>query len=130
LTNSRHPGQLRHHPLRGAVFETWVISEILEARLHRGLPPALSYYRDRTGEEIDGVLERGDALVAVEAKSGQTLAEDFFPPLARFEATLPQGPDGSPVETVLVFGGDRNERRGRCRVVSWSHIDDFDWAGA
>jgi hypothetical protein len=65
-----NPDQLRQHPLRGAVFETWVVSEIAKARLHRGLSPSLFHYRDRKGDEIDAVLDRGDGLVAVEAKSG------------------------------------------------------------
>jgi hypothetical protein len=29
------------------------------------------------------VMDRGDGLVAVEAKSGETVATDFFPPLAQ-----------------------------------------------
>ncbi len=32
LLGIRHPEQIRTHPLRGAIFETWVASEILKAR--------------------------------------------------------------------------------------------------
>jgi predicted AAA+ superfamily ATPase len=125
-----HPDQLRSHPLRGAVFETWVVSEIIKARLHRGLPASLSYYRDRAGGEIDAVLEQGDAVVAVEAKSGQTVAADFFPPLARFADSIgTRPPSGGPVVTIVAYGGDRNETRGACRVIPWNRLGDFDWAG-
>jgi hypothetical protein len=124
------PDQLRRHPLRGAVFETWVMSEIVKARVHRGLPASLSYYRDRKGEEVDGVLERGETVVAVEAKSGQTVAADFFPPLARFGETLRQRSPGGPIVSVVVYGGDRIERRHGCHVMPWNRLKDFDWAGA
>jgi uncharacterized protein len=124
-----NPDQLRLHPLRGAVFETWVVSEIAKARLHRGLPLSLSHYRDRKGDEIDVVLDRGDGLVAVEAKSGQTIATDFFPPLARFDGSIGQQRRQRPVVRVLAYGGDRSEQRDDCRVLPWNRIKDFDWAG-
>lgn len=47
--------QLRDHPLRGAIFETWVASEIRKARVHRGWPPGMSLFRDRKGREVDVV---------------------------------------------------------------------------
>jgi hypothetical protein len=124
-----NPGQLRQHPLRGAVFETWVVSEIAKARLHRGLSPSLSHYRDRKGDEIDAVLDRGDGLVAVEAKSGQTVAADFFPPLARFDASMGHQQRRGPLVRVVAYGGDRSEHRQACRVLPWNRIKDFDWAG-
>ena len=125
-----NPDQLRRHPLRGAVFETWVVSEIAKARLHRGLPASLSFYRDRKGEEIDAVLDRGDAMVSVEAKSGQTVATDFFPPLMRFEESVGPPLRRGQVVTVLAYGGDRSEHRDACRVVPWNRLKDFNWAGA
>jgi hypothetical protein len=39
LLGIQSPSQLRDHPLRGAMFETWVASEVLKARLHRGQGP-------------------------------------------------------------------------------------------
>ena len=130
LLGIHDPEQLRRHPLRGPVFESWVVSEIAKARLHRGLPASLSFYRESRGEEIDVVLERGDAVVALEVKSGQTVATDFFPPLARFEASLRQRPGAGDVVTVVAYGGDRSERRDTCRVVPWNSLKDFDWTGA
>ena len=124
------PGQLRQHPLRGAVFETWVVSEIVKARLHRGLVPSLSHYRDRKGDEIDAVLDRGDGVVAIEAKSGQTVATDAFPPLARFDAMFGQQQPRSPMVRVLAYGGDRSEHRHECRVLPWNRLKDFDWVGS
>jgi uncharacterized protein len=121
--------QLRRHPLRGPVFESWVVSEILKARLHRGLPGSLSFYRDRKGEEIDAVLDRGDTLVAVEAKSGETVAADFFPPLVRFAEMRVRPRDTSSVAGIVAYGGDRRERRGGIEALPWDQIAAFDWAG-
>lgn len=120
--------QLRLHPLRGAIFESWVASEILKARLHRGLSASLSFYRDRKGVEVDVVLERGDATVAVEAKSGQTVAADFFDSLKKVErnriaAGLP------PPLKVVVHGGTTRQQRSDGQILPWSEIPQFDWLG-
>ena len=45
LLGIREPQQLRSHPLRGAIFETWVVSEILKHRVNRGETRGLSFYR-------------------------------------------------------------------------------------
>ena len=38
--------QLRMHPLRGPLFETWMVTEALEHRLNTGLPGGPAHYRD------------------------------------------------------------------------------------
>ncbi|MCY4024830.1 MAG: DUF4143 domain-containing protein [Acidobacteria bacterium] len=67
LLGVREPGQLRTHPLRGAIFETWVVSEVLKHRTHRGESGGLSFYRERNGAELDLLIEEPDRLTVVEA---------------------------------------------------------------
>jgi hypothetical protein len=78
LLGIRDPDQLRSHPLRGAVFESWVASEILKARVHRRRREGLFHLRESRGAEIDLIVEDGPRLTAVEVKSGATVASDFF----------------------------------------------------
>lgn len=129
LLGIRSPDHLAAHPLRGAVFESWAVSEILKARLHRGLSPNLFFYRDRKGLEVDVVVERGGDLVAAEIKSGRTVAGDFFPPLESFADLVGSGRQGRRVRRVVLFGGSGAQRRGETRVLPWSELDRFDWAG-
>ena len=49
LLGIREARQLRSHPLRGALFETWVVSETIKLRANRGGTEGLSFYRDRNG---------------------------------------------------------------------------------
>jgi predicted AAA+ superfamily ATPase len=129
LLGIRSPEQLRDHPLRGAIFETWVISEIVKARLHRGLPPSLFFFRDRKGVEVDAVIERGDALLAVETKSAQTVADDFFVGLDSLARQLASSRRPPTMRRVLVYGGDSAQRRSDVDVVPWAHVDAYDWCG-
>lgn len=85
------------------------------------------FYRDRSGGEIDVILESGDALVAVEAKSGETVAEDFFPPLEWFDQALWGIRRRPRSEKVLVYSGDTSATRRATRVVAWGRVAEFDW---
>ncbi len=128
LLGIRSPEELRAHPLRGAIFESWVVSEIVKARVHRGLPPNLFFFRDRKCVELDGVLECGQQLIAVETKSGQTVAEDFFDAFASFDRLVAAGRRARRLRRVLVYGGDERQKRTRAEVIPWSTIDRYEWA--
>jgi hypothetical protein len=127
LLGIRRPEQLREHPLRGAIFETWVVSEIYKARVHRGLPATLSFFRDRKGLEVDLLVERALDLLAVEIKSGQTIAGDFTAALAAFGRRLAGARPRRRVRPVVVYGGRDRQQRDATTVLPWCELDSFAW---
>ena len=112
------PAELRLHAARGNVFESFVLSELLKARLHRGDEAALYFWRDAAGHEIDFVIADGEKLTPVEVKSGQTVAGDFFAGLRFWRALA--GDPAAPA--ALVYGGDRSFRREGFTVYRWSDL--------
>ncbi len=116
LLRIQSPGDLRLHASRGAVFESFVVSELLKNFFHRGQEPALYFWRDSTGHEVDVLIDRAGEQVAVEIKSAQTIAEDFFAGL-EFWRSLVGDPEAP---AALVYGGDRSYRRRGVSVCSWS----------
>ncbi len=124
LLGIRTPEQIEVHPLRGAVFETWVVSEILKFHLHRGETPNLSFYRDRKGHEIDLIVDRGSHLIAVEVKAGRTAPADAFDALQRFDAATAQARIH---RHVVVYAGEVSQRRSRGDLLSWRAIDTHEW---
>lgn len=58
--------------LGGAIFETFVVSEIIKNLTSHGIDPRmrLYYYRDKEQKEIDLVYVEGDTLYPVEIKKG------------------------------------------------------------
>lgn len=127
LLGIREPGQLVTHPLRGAIFESWVASEVLKARLHRGRAADLFHLREARGVEVDLVVEAGERVLGVEAKSGATLASDFLPPLRDFLARAGERLPHRDVEARLVFGGGEGQTRHGVRAIPWSGIQDVEW---
>jgi uncharacterized protein len=125
LLGIRSPAQLRDHPLRGTIFETWVAAEILKARAHRGLQPALSFYRDSKGTEVDLLVELGNQVLAVETKSGQTVTEDAFGGLTAFRTAI--GRADLQAQSFVIHGGDQSQKRTAATAIPWSRIDETAW---
>ncbi|HEX9670986.1 MAG TPA: DUF4143 domain-containing protein [Thermoanaerobaculia bacterium] len=86
--------------------------------LHQGREPDLYFWRDSTGHEIDVLLEQGRELVAVETKSAETVAEDFFSGLDFWRQLV--GDPAAPA--ALVYGGERSFRRRGVTVYGWSSL--------
>ncbi len=124
LLGIRFADQLRLHPLRGAIFESWVASEILKYRRNAGESPGLSHYRDRHGTEVDLVVDRPDGLVLVEAKAARTVSSSLYAAARRVADQLA---GHCPVEIVVVYGGDEIQRRDGATMLPWTHIGEFAW---
>lgn len=128
LLGIRSAADLAHHAQRGAVFESWVASELVKQRWHAGLERDLSFYRDRKGREVDLVLERGRKLDAIEVKSGQTAVGDWFDSLESFDELVAEhGVGAGSVRRIVVYGGDQRQVRERGLVLPWSSMADEDW---
>ncbi|MDE0538725.1 MAG: DUF4143 domain-containing protein [Rhodospirillales bacterium] len=125
LLGIRTPEQLHAHPLRGAIFETWVVSEIAKHQANHGETTDLSFYRDRNGAEVDLIVDRPNATTLVEAKSAETASSSLFDGSKRVRRHLTQST--SPCSVVVVYGGDQPQRRGTDRLVPWREMHELDW---
>lgn len=103
------------HPMRGAIFESWVLGEFIKARYNAGRPADLYFWRDNNGLEADLLFEHEDQLQLVEIKSGQTITPDYIRAgqrvgrIAGEEALMPW----------LIHGGTDDYERSGVRVVPW-----------
>jgi len=109
------PEELFHRAERGAVFESFVVSEFTKSFMHQGEQPRLNFWRDAAGHEVDIVVDRGAELVPAEIKSAQTVASGFFDGLAYWRKL--SGDEAVPC--ALVYGGDRAFRRSGACVYPW-----------
>lgn len=118
LLGVREPAQLATHPLRGAIFETWVVSELRKQALHRGLPLQFYFWRDSNGNEVDLLIEADGRLRPIGIKSGQTLNRDYFAGLSRWldlAGVLATRPS-------LIYGGQQGAQRHNISVYPWTDV--------
>ena len=114
------PRQLRSHPLRDAIFETWVISEALKNRTNLGLGQrGLTYYRDANGVEADLVIENEWGRTLLETLTARSPSSDILRTVRRVRDHLPQPPAGDP---VVVYGGDERHRWADGELLPWRMV--------
>jgi hypothetical protein len=117
LLGIRDVEQVKFHAMRGALFENLVISECHKYLFNQGEHPEIWFWRDRSGHEVDMVLERGGQFRAVEVKSGQTLSQDQFKGLQFWQELT-----GNAGKALLVYGGEQAQQRTVAQVVPWRNL--------
>lgn len=118
LLGIRSADEIETHAVRGALFESWVVSELAKERLNAGEPLDLYFWRDHIGHEVDVVFETPAGLQAVEIKSGATFASDWPGPIRKWQALAG---DATPLPWI-VFGGEGDYERQGCRVLGWRDL--------
>ncbi len=120
LLGIRAPEQLRAHPLRGAIFETWIISEIVKHRTNLGISGGLSFYRDSNGAEVDLVIQQPSGVMLIEAKSAATASSSLFDSARRVRRHFPEALH--PLEIAVAYGGDELQQRKDGRLIPWRSL--------
>ncbi len=115
LVGIRDAATLETHAARGALFETYVISDLLKQRFNAGQPRDIYFWRDSTGNEVDVLIESGQGLQAVEIKSGSTFASDWTSGLKKWQ----QFAGDEAIQSTLVYGGTTSYERDGVRVYGW-----------
>jgi predicted AAA+ superfamily ATPase len=117
LLNITSPKQLEEHYMKGAIFENFVISELLKQFYNHGLQPEIYFWQDKTGHEVDVILEKGSNLIPIEIKAGQTINSDYFKNLTYWQQLADHKSKG-----YLVYTGNLEQDRGNVQVISWSSL--------
>ena len=118
LLGIRQSEQLRTHPLRGPVFETWVVSEALKHRTNRGRTGGLWFYREnRNGAEVDLVIDQPAGLTLIEAKSSTTASSSLFDGARRVRRHFASS--SRPCDVAIAYGGDQFQQRTDGRLIPW-----------
>lgn len=107
------------HPSKGNLFESLMLSEVLKWHYNHGKIPSVYFWQDKSGNEIDCIIEHGRTVVPVEFKAGRTTSDRFFQSLKSWQEDHPQfGNKG-----FVVFGGAAEQTRGYSNLLSWQSMD-------
>lgn len=118
LLGIREATTLDAHAARGALFETYVISELMKQRLNAGQSVELYFWRDHSGHEVDVLIESAQGLQALEIKSGSTFASDWTAGLKKWQKFA----GDESIQPSLVYGGNASYEREGLHVWGWQEI--------
>lgn len=117
LLGIRNTSQLNTHPLRGAIFEGMVVTELIKKRTNKALPINLFYWRDKTGHEIDIIVDNGGELLPIEIKSGKTVNTEFFKNIDYWSKL------SGTKRSILLYAGEQNQKRSSGKeILNWKNI--------
>ena len=124
LLGIQNVDQLSIHAMRGALFENWVITELLKQHYNRALVSNLYFWRDNTGNEIDVLVDEAGSLRPIEIKSGQTMRKEYLAGLKKW-CNLAEGEETNTGRAALIYGGGEVQQRSDVDIVPWTDIDSL-----
>ncbi|MBL7023638.1 MAG: ATP-binding protein [Candidatus Marinimicrobia bacterium] len=117
LLGIRNEDQLLSHYARGELFENMIVMEIVKNIYNKGLEIPLHFWRDRSGNEVDLLVEAGDRPIAIEIKSSKTIRSSFDKGLQYLQKIKVTDSNCS----FVIYGGDKNERRTLSQFIGWKN---------
>ncbi len=113
LLGIQNQNQVNTHALKGSLFENMVIIDLLKQRLNSGLQDNLYYWRDKTGNELDVLLDNL-TLTAIEIKAGATISSDYQNGLLYFKNLA----SNQKIKTVLCYTGKTAQERSNGIIIN------------
>jgi len=103
----------------GNLFENFIINEFFKNTFNRGESTGYYFWRDKSGKEIDLMVETGSQLFPIEIKAGKTSSKEFFKNLKYWNKL-----SGNSVENnYVIYGGDKSFVLAQGNIVSWKELD-------
>jgi predicted AAA+ superfamily ATPase len=117
LLGIKNEDHLEFHPLRGAIFENMVVTEYVKQFTNQNIDPPLYFWRDKTGREVDLIIDYEGKLTPLEIKSGQTIRPEFLKGIA-YWMKLAKVPNG----IVAYAGKDLQKHSNGIVIENWREI--------
>lgn len=115
LLGIESPEHLSVHSSRGAIFEGYVISDLIKLSKSIIRPPNFYYWRDKSKLEIDLIIEKAESICGIEIKSSATALPDFSSNLKAWGKL-------TNAETKVVYGGEDNLNISGVPYLGWDKI--------
>ncbi len=105
----------------GALFECFIIADIMKQYFTQGVRPPVYFWRDTNGRlEVDCIIDDGKKLIPIEIKSSNNIASDFFDGLKQWNELSSKFKSGTqPSQRFLIYAGKQPQLRAAGTVVPW-----------
>ncbi|MDE5784107.1 MAG: ATP-binding protein [Prevotella sp.] len=92
--------QFQASTLRGAIFENMAISELMKKHYNKARIPNMTFYRERSGKEVDAIVTTPEGLHLYEIKCGSTYRLDYTENMKYVQSLL-----SGEVRTTVIYDG-------------------------
>lgn len=105
---------LKTHPMKGPLFEGFIISELTKKFYNKGQVSPLYFWQDHSGFEIDIIQETSDGIRPIEIKSSETFQSGFLDNIIKFSNI-----EQKQVDRTLVYCGKDQFVQKDVQVQPW-----------
>jgi uncharacterized protein len=142
LLGIENSSQVATHYLKGGLFESMILTELLKQRYNAGKTANIYFWRDHSGHEVDALLDYPDRTSACEIKASSTISSDFFSGLKKWEELVEKETTGSlkdaqelgkqeiipksAIQKVVIYAGEQTQHRSTAHVLSWQDSDNLN----
>lgn len=118
LLGIRTKKELAVSHFKGALFETYVVIEVLKMKFNTGSQSRLYFWRDNKGLEVDLLINKDNKLIPIEIQSAQTFQE-------RHLYSILEWKDISSINGgFLAYDGQQEFKKSNgLQILNWRNID-------
>ena len=118
LLDIESPRQLERDKMRGAIFENYVVMEVVKHRYNHGMLGGVYFYRDSHQNEVDILLKQEGEITAIEVKASMTYHTSFNRHIARLQDWI----DIPITRRLIVYVGDFENTAGDIQLINYRHL--------
>ena len=111
--------QLDIHPLRGNIFENFIVSEYLKKKNNTGEEIELYFWRDQKGHEIDLIEDRSSYLFPIEIKLSETFNKQFIKNIEYLNKLQAPAVSKIPIKGNLIYSGNNENQYKNIQLENW-----------
>lgn len=120
LLDIESPRQLERDKMRGAIFENYIVMEVVKHRYNRGLLNGVYFYRDSNQNEVDILLKEEGEITAIEVKSSMTYHTSFENTISKISEWIKT----PVVNKMIVYTGDFENTSGGVKLLNYKHLQE------
>ena len=118
LLDIESPRQLERDKMRGAIFENYVVMEVIKHRFNRGLLEGVFFYRDSNQNEVDILLKEEGEITAIEVKSSMTYHSSFADSITKLSDWIKT----PVVKKIIVYTGDFENTASDVKLINYKNL--------
>ncbi len=121
LLDIESPQQLGRDKMRGAIFENFIVMDIIKQRYNKGKDGGVFFYRDSNQNEVDILLKQEGAFTAIEIKSSMTYNKEFEKTVSKIDSWI-----NAPVaQKAVVYAGDFENTSHDVKILRYDHLSSI-----
>lgn len=116
------PEQLKQHPLREAIIESFVISDLYKQAFSAGKKGNISFWKDKAGHEVECLVNKSTGVLPMEIVANESYSPQAFKKLTHwYKVSHAMQSNG-----IVVYTGEQDQTLVEGRLLNWRSVKNLN----